>query len=95
MSVRTEYTKYENIRFDKIIRKFVAKLLKYRKLLKDILPFLILDYRDALLIILYLIVIGISNLKNRIDRMILSHKKIVIKKVKKISMFKMDVRTFW
>ena len=55
LSVKTEYTKYENIRFDKIIRKFVAKLLKYRILFKDILTFLILDYRDALLIILYLI----------------------------------------
>ena len=65
LSVRTEYTKYENIRFDKIIRKFVAKLLKYRILFKDILTFLILDYRDASLIILYLIVIGISNQKIR------------------------------
>ena len=65
LSVRTEYTKYENKRFDKIIRKFVAKLLKYRILFKDILTFLILDYRDASLIILYLIVIGISNKKIR------------------------------
>ena len=80
LSVRTEYTKYENIRFDKIIRKFVAKLLKYRILFKDILTFLILDYRDATLIILYLIVIGISNKKNQIDRMILSHKNLLLKK---------------
>ena len=65
LSVRTEYTKHENIRFDKIIRKFVAKLLKYRILFKDILTFLILDYRDASLIILNLIVIGISNKKIR------------------------------
>ena len=65
LSVRTEYTKYEIIRFDKIIRKFVAKLLNYRILFKDILTFLILDYRDASLIILYLIVIGISNQKIR------------------------------
>ena len=65
MSVRTEYTKYENIRFDKIIRKFLAKLLKYRIMFKDILAFLRLDYRDASLIILYLIVIGISNPKIR------------------------------
>ena len=64
LSVRTEYTKYENIRFDKIRRKFDAKLLKYRILFKDILTFLILDYRDASLIILYLIVIGISNQKS-------------------------------
>ena len=51
--------------FDKITREFVAKLLKYRILFKDILTFLGLDYRDALLIILYLIVIGISTLNIR------------------------------
>ena len=45
--------------------KFVAKLLKYRILFKDILTFLELDYRDALLIILYLNVLGISTLKIR------------------------------
>ena len=49
--------------FDKIIRKFVAKLLKYRTLFKDILTFWELDYRDASLIILYRIVIGISTPK--------------------------------
>ena len=65
LSVRTEYTKYENIRFDKIIRKFVAKLLKYRKLFKDMLAFLGLDHRDASLITLYLVVIGISFQKIR------------------------------
>ena len=43
--------------------KFVAKLLKYRILFKDILKFLIRDYRDASLIIMYLIVIGIRNKK--------------------------------
>ena len=53
------------MRFDKIIRKFVAKFLKYRILFKDILTFLGLDYRDASLIILYLILIGISNPKIR------------------------------
>ena len=46
--------------FDKIIRKFVAKLLKYRIMFKDTLTCLGLDYRDALLIILYLTVIEIS-----------------------------------
>ena len=45
--------------------KFVAKFLKYRILIKDILAFLGLDYRDASLIILCLIVIGISNPKIR------------------------------
>ena len=44
-SVRAEYTKYKYISFDKIIRKFVAKLLKYRLLFMDILTFLGLDYR--------------------------------------------------
>ena len=40
----------------KIVSKFVAKLI----LFKGILTFLGLDYRDALLITLYLVVIGIS-----------------------------------
>ena len=53
------------ISFDIIIRKFVAKLLKYSILFKDILTLLGLDYRDASLIILYLIIIGISILKIR------------------------------
>jgi hypothetical protein len=44
----------------KIVSKFVAKLIKYMILFKDILTFLGLDYRDASLIILYLIEIGIS-----------------------------------
>ena len=44
---------------------FVAKLLKYRILFKDILMFLGLDYKDASLVILYLIVLGISNPKIR------------------------------
>ena len=44
----------------KIVSKFVAKLIKYMLLFKDILTFLGVDYRDALLIILYLFVIGIS-----------------------------------
>ena len=46
-------------------QKFVAKLLKYSILFKDIKTFLGLDYRDASLIILYLIVIGISSPKIR------------------------------
>ena len=44
----------------KIVSKFVTKLIKYTILFKDILTFLGLDYRDALLIVLYLVVIGIS-----------------------------------
>ena len=44
----------------KILSKIVEKLLKYRIMFKDILIFLGLDYRDASLITLYLVVIGIS-----------------------------------
>ena len=62
--------------FDKIIRKFVAKLFKYR-----ILTFLGLDYRDASLIILYLIVIGNSTPKIRLIGW-LYHIKFVVKIVK-------------
>ena len=61
-----EYTMYKYIHsFDKIRRKFDAKLLKYRVLFKDILTFAGFDYRDASLIIMYLIVIGISTSKIR------------------------------
>ena len=42
----------------KILIKFFEKLLKYRIMFKDILTFLGLDYRDASLIILYLVVLG-------------------------------------
>ena len=48
------------ISLNKILSKFVVKLLNYRILFKDTLTFLGLDYRDALLITLYLVVIGIS-----------------------------------
>ena len=44
----------------KIVSKFVEELLKNRIMFKDILTFLGLDYRDALLITLYFVVIGIS-----------------------------------
>ena len=77
----SEYTKYKYISFDKIIRKYVVKLFKYRKLFKDILTFLGLDYRDASLIILYLFVIGISTLKIRSNGLLYYKKN--IKKVKK------------
>ena len=38
------------------VNKFVAKLLIYRILFKDILTFLELEYRDASLITLYFVV---------------------------------------
>ena len=44
----------------KIVSRSVKKLLKYRILLKDIITFLRLDYRDALLIILNFVALGIS-----------------------------------
>ena len=70
---------------NKIVSKFVAKLLKYRIMFKDILTCLLLDYRDALLLTMYFdfVVLGISNPKIRL-----------LKKLK-INMFKMDERTFW
>ena len=43
---------------NKVVRKFVAKLIKYK--IEDILTFLGLFFRDASLITLYLIIIGIS-----------------------------------
>ena len=43
-----------------IVSIFVAKLIKYMILFRDILKFLGLDYRDVSLITLYLVVMGIS-----------------------------------
>ena len=64
----------------KIVSKFVAKLLKYRILFKNILTFLGLDYKDVSLITLYFVVIGprISKIKNQIE------KKGILKMGKKI-----------
>ena len=56
-------------------------------LFKDILTFLGLDYRDALLIALYLVVIGISIKKsNELENF--SIQKFVVNKVKKSACFK-------
>ena len=44
----------------KIVSKFVAKPIKFMLLFKDIMTFLGLYYKDASLITLYLVVIGIS-----------------------------------
>ena len=44
----------------KIVSKFVVKFLRYRIMFMDILTLLGLDYRVALLIILYFVVLGIS-----------------------------------
>ena len=52
----------------------------------DILTFLGLHYRDASLIALYFIILGIS-VPNQINRMILSHKNLLLKSKK----IKMDI----
>ena len=49
-----------------IVSKFVAKLTKYMILFKEKLTFLGLDFRDALLLTLYRVVIGISIKKIRL-----------------------------
>ncbi len=64
----------------KIVIKFVEKLLKYRLMFKDILTFLGLDYRDASLITMFFVVLGISILKNQINGIILSHRNLLLKK---------------
>ena len=51
---------------NKNVSKFVAKLIKYSLLFKDILTFLVLDYRNASLKTLYLVVIGIRVSKIRL-----------------------------
>ena len=49
----------------KIVSKFVEKLLKYRIMFMDKLTFFELDYRDASLITLYFVVLGIGISKIR------------------------------
>ena len=43
---------------NKTVFKFLAKMLNYRILFEDILIFKVLYYRDASLVLLYLIVLG-------------------------------------
>ena len=64
--------------------KFVAKLFKYRILFKNILIFLGIDYRDASLIILYLVVIGISTLSVRQEHKNLTKSSCHVKKILKV-----------
>ena len=54
-SVRSEYAEYKWLSQNKNVSKFVVKFLNTEYCLKDILTFLGLDYRDASLIILYLL----------------------------------------
>ena len=51
---------YKSRKKNKIVSKSVEKLVKYRILFKNILTFLGLDYKDASLITLYFVVLGIS-----------------------------------
>ena len=44
---------------NKIVSKFGQKLLKYRKIFKDLLKLFGLDYRDASPMTLYFVVLGI------------------------------------
>ena len=60
---------------------------------KDILTFFGLNYRDATPIKLYFVVPGINIKKNQINRIIISHKNLLFKKLK-INMFRMNVWTF-
>ena len=45
---------------NKILGKLLEKLLKYRIMFKDIITFLGIDYKDAPLITLNIVVLGIS-----------------------------------
>ena len=55
---------YESL--NKIVSKFVEKLVKYRIMLKDILTLLGLNNKDDSLITLYFVVLGIGILKIRL-----------------------------
>ena len=69
-----------------MVSKFVAKLIQYRILFEDTLTLLWLDYRYALLITMCLAVIGIR-LKNPDYNYNYIIQQVIVKKVKKISMF--------
>ena len=64
--MRTEKYEYKCIKFErnKIVSKSAEKLRKYMILCKDLLTFLGLDYRDALLTTLYLTGIIMQSLKS-------------------------------
>ena len=74
--------------------KIVSKFIKYWILFKDILTFLELDYGNASLITMYIVVLGIRIKKNKTNWITLSHNNLMLKKLKS-NMFKMDVWTFW
>ena len=74
---------------NKIVSKFVEKLITCMIMFKDILTFL-----DLIIEVIRIFFFYESVSKNQINRIIIMHKNLLLKKVK-INMFKMDVRTFW
>ena len=64
---------------NKNLSNIVEKLLKYRIIFKDVLTFLGLDYRDASLLTLFFV---IQYSKNQINRIIITHKNFILKKLK-------------
>ena len=77
----------------KIVCKFVAKLIKYMMLFKDILTFLGLDYRDASLITFYLVhtkTYGLSGINYRVallSKLYLTVTEITLETLKSIGQF--------
>ena len=61
----SENIEYKCIKVEKNLSKFFEKLLKCRKINQDKLTFFGTDYRDALFITLYFVVLGISIAKIR------------------------------
>ncbi len=77
-SVKTEKAEHTCTILNKIISKFVAKLVKYKIRFKGILTFLGLDNRDTSLKSVYLIVNQYS--KKQINKIIILHKKMLLKR---------------
>ena len=59
------YNKGDNIHKSEALKRYDRRTFAFVELLKDILTYSALDYRDASLLILYLIDIGISTSKIR------------------------------
>ena len=72
-----------------IVSKSDEKMLKYRIMFFNILPFLKLDYASR--ITLYFVVLEIRIQEKHINLIIICHKNLLLLKLK-INMFKMDVK---
>ena len=70
---------------NKIISKFVEKLLKYRIMFKDIFTFLGNNYREASLIISYFV--KKNQYSDQMNWLVISHEKILPKKFKVLNGF--------